>query len=353
MNVLLIEDEPSLLEALKSSLTLSFPTFAIRATESAEAGEEMIRDGFMPRLVICDVQLPGKSGVEFLLELQEEMPSVQFILVSAFAPPDLLQRLDHERVLRFLKKPFELNALVSEVQAVFVKDQFSGKHQRITFIDILQVLNMAQRTARIEVKSADPFPIEGEIFLLDGEVHHARCGALSGVDAFKTLCARPDAVFRVRAGERPPERSVDEPFGFLLMEAVSSRDEAETVIGVEAPTASHHLLCHEWLEETRALAVHLFAADGKILESRAASGKKAEDYENLAWMAGRLFFDEGKGSGEPLTEVRLSTADVHLLALRPEARHAVLCITLPRSAERTEAWEALCTMASRLAPLLS
>lgn len=223
MNILLVEDDPDILETLRKGLALSFPTFTLEIADSAEAAEETVDGGFVPELVITDVRLPGKSGVELLLDLERRLTDVRFILTSGFDPPVLPRQADEERVLRFLPKPFELSQLVAEVQGAYVRDQFSGDHRAITFIDILQVLNMARRTAMVELLDGER--TIGEIYLTSGEVRHATAGRREGADAFRALCARPETPFRMRSDVEAPRRTIDLNFDILLLEAMSDGDE--------------------------------------------------------------------------------------------------------------------------------
>lgn len=223
MNILLVEDDPNILETLRKGLSLAFPTFTVETAGSAEDAERQVAGGFMPKLVITDVRLPGKSGVELLLDLEQQLADVSFILTSGYEPPKLPRQADEERILSFLPKPFELSQLVSQVQAAYLRDQFSGSHRSISFIDILQVLNMARRTALLELLEAER--VVGEIYVASGEVLHATAGDAQGDAAFRRLCLRPATPFRVRSGVRPPRRTIEQPFDVLLLEAMGDGEE--------------------------------------------------------------------------------------------------------------------------------
>jgi len=223
VNILLVEDDPDILETLRKGLVLSFPTFTIETADSAEAAERKVEGGFVPELVITDVRLPGKSGIELLLDLERRLADVRFILTSGYDPPELPGQADDERVLRFLPKPFELSQLVAEVQGAYVRDQFSGVYRSITFIDILQMLNMARRTALVELLDGER--TTGEVYLVGGEVRHAEAGGREGADAFRELCARPETPYRMRSDVEPPRRTIDLPFDVLLLEVMSDVDE--------------------------------------------------------------------------------------------------------------------------------
>lgn len=222
MNILLVEDDPSALETFSQALALSFPTFTVEKVTSAEEAEARIDEGFEPALVITDVRLPGRSGLDLLFRLQERSANVRFILISGYTPPELGRYAEGDRVLRYLAKPFEMSQLVSEVQNAFMHDQFSGSHSAINFIDILQVLNMSQRTALVEL--VDGERTVGEIYLVRGEVHHAATGDLEGEDAFRELCASADRSFRVRSGQTSEKRTVERSFGTLLIDVMSEEE---------------------------------------------------------------------------------------------------------------------------------
>lgn len=219
MRLLILEDDPDLLRTLLEGLRISFPTFEIEAVGSAEDAEAVLDRGYEPGLIVCDVRLPGKDGVEFLLDAQSRLPMARFILVSGYEPPESAKRVDPRRMLRFLPKPFELAELAKEVQSAYMKDQFSGRHKRISFLDILQVLNMAGRTSRISL-TLEEGGVTGHIYVVNGEVHHATLGKFEGVEAFETLCVYPDAVFTVKAGELPPRRTIHENLGHLLLQSM-------------------------------------------------------------------------------------------------------------------------------------
>ncbi len=221
MKILLIDDDPDLLRMLEDGLKLSFPTFTIESAASAEDAEQRLAEGYVPELVITDVRMPGKSGVELMLDLRQSLPDVQFILTSGYAPPELPGPAG-EQVLRFLQKPFELAQLFSEVQTAYMRDQSSTSHRAITFVDVLQVLNMARRTGLVQLLR-DGRQL-GDIYLKKGEVHHSATGELDGLDALRALCAESDVTFRVRSGQEPPRRTIDIDFAVLMLDVIGDGD---------------------------------------------------------------------------------------------------------------------------------
>ncbi len=367
MKVLLVEDEPTLRDALKSGLSLSFPTFEIEAVESAEAAEEKIDGNFSPRLVISDVRLPGKSGVDLVLDLQDLLVETQFILMSAYTAPEALERIRPHRMLRFLQKPFELGLLIKEVQSAFVKDQFSGTHRRITFVDVLQMLNMAKRTARLGIRGVQSEEI-GAIYVVAGEVHHAELGETEGLDAFRALCASSEALFRVKSDVQSPRQTIDMVFNLLLMDALGEEDEdstEEVFASTETVRESLDALCREMVEGLpEAVAAAVFD-----LVSRECLGScwSASFPESHTAAMSRLAEHVFRGSEmeavaeimvpavpkrpAPLTEVQLkSDAFCHCLA-RLAGQETVVWLALDAAASPGMGWAVLRMASSKMGPL--
>jgi CheY-like chemotaxis protein len=81
------------------------------ATQDAD-----VRDGGQVDLVISDVRMPGKNGLDILAGLRWANGSTPFILITGFS--DLQMRAEARRLgaAALLAKPFELDQLRSVVQ---------------------------------------------------------------------------------------------------------------------------------------------------------------------------------------------------------------------------------------------
>jgi DNA-binding response OmpR family regulator len=115
MNVLVIEDEPKLAEAISAGIQLHGHEGAIAS--SGEAGLRMIRDSRYD-LVLMDVVLPGKSGLTALRELRQEGFKLPVLMLSS---RDSIE----DRVLGldagaddYLAKPFAFPELLARIRAL-------------------------------------------------------------------------------------------------------------------------------------------------------------------------------------------------------------------------------------------
>ena len=80
--VLLVDDEPALLNATKEGLLSR--GFTVRAIEGAEAALEVVHT-FRPDIIVSDLVMPGTNGFEFFQALQkrEGYASIPFVFLTA------------------------------------------------------------------------------------------------------------------------------------------------------------------------------------------------------------------------------------------------------------------------------
>ncbi len=132
--VLIVDDEPN--------ITLSF-TSLLRdegyTCESAASAEEALKAigsrGYA--LVLLDLNLPGKSGIDFLGEIKEE-PDAPLVLVIS-GQTDIPTALEAIRrgAVDYLEKPVSPERLLSSVRSVLLLA--AAQHQRNLLVDDLDV----------------------------------------------------------------------------------------------------------------------------------------------------------------------------------------------------------------------
>ncbi len=114
--VLIAEDIPSVREALTAILQECghevIPTQ--NGTEAIAAYRARATD-----LVLCDLYMPGKTGLETIKELCGEFPGVRIIAMSGsgpLGPVDMIPIVRRLGALDFLPKPIKREALLEAVK---------------------------------------------------------------------------------------------------------------------------------------------------------------------------------------------------------------------------------------------
>ena len=106
--ILLIDDDASLLRV--TEYNLSQAGFTVLAAASGHEGLELFRKK-TPDLVVTDVQLGDRDGLDLLKEIKEEQPDVPVIIITAFGSIELAVRAMHLGAFTFIAKPFDRDAL--------------------------------------------------------------------------------------------------------------------------------------------------------------------------------------------------------------------------------------------------
>jgi DNA-binding response OmpR family regulator len=110
--ILICDDEPPLRELVKAALGSGYRY--LEAADIAKAEEHLEAES--PALIVLDVMLPGKSGLEFLRELRESGRRVPVVLVSAWQSETDQQTATEAGADAFLGKPFDPDALARAVR---------------------------------------------------------------------------------------------------------------------------------------------------------------------------------------------------------------------------------------------
>lgn len=112
-SILIVDDELGMRNFLLK--TLAPRCHFVMAAASAEEGKEWL-DNHHADLIILDISLPGKSGVEWLMELREQGFAGQVILITAFAELDTAIGALRAGASDFILKPFRVPQILNSVQ---------------------------------------------------------------------------------------------------------------------------------------------------------------------------------------------------------------------------------------------
>lgn len=113
--VLLIEDEPNITEAIRFLLTRDGWQVTTHA-DGTDAVEVISNEN--PDLVILDLMLPGKSGMEILRELRdlEGMEKLPVLMLTARGQSRDREMAEKAGVSRFMTKPFSNAEVLTAVR---------------------------------------------------------------------------------------------------------------------------------------------------------------------------------------------------------------------------------------------
>lgn len=109
-SIYIVDDDSTLVDALSELLTDE----GYRAEGFIDAREALVRlhQGSRPDLLLLDYMMPLMTGAEFIAELDRERIDLDVVLFTGMQPSAIEP---HSRVRTILRKPFDLDQLLSSI----------------------------------------------------------------------------------------------------------------------------------------------------------------------------------------------------------------------------------------------
>lgn len=160
--ILIIEDEESIRRVLKKVLVDENSSYMILEAVDGVLGIEAIKKNKID-LVLCDIKMPKKDGIEVLKFLIQDFPEIPVIMISGHG--DLETAVESMRMGAFdyISKPPDLNRLLNSVRGA-LKGSFRKKQNKKvlkktkTFkiigesAEILKISNLISKVSRTNAK---------------------------------------------------------------------------------------------------------------------------------------------------------------------------------------------------------
>jgi two-component system response regulator AtoC len=294
--ILVVDDD----EALRESLALLLAAEGYEVVTAGDANGALARLEEPVDVVLCDVRMPGRDGLELLPELIRRLPGAPVLLMSAYGSGDLAVEALKRGAFDYLAKPFQPSEVLLAIKKARERERLRRANALLRrdvsravgdrpivaasppMIDLLEILERAaeyKATVLLTGESGTGKEVlaraihaqsgrRGQAFvavncaaipeaLLESELFgHAR-GAFTGADrARRGLFVEADGgtLFLDEIGELPP------PLQAKLLRVL--QEEEVMPIGESKP---------------RSIDVRVIAATSRDLEREVASGRFRED----------------------------------------------------------------------------
>jgi YesN/AraC family two-component response regulator len=113
--ILIVDDDPGVVEALSAALE---PSYEVLSAHTGLWALEILGHQ-IPGLILLDYSLPDVSGLTILHILHQAYPSVPVILMTGFGTEDLAVEAFRGGVRDYLKKPISLPDLLARIESAF------------------------------------------------------------------------------------------------------------------------------------------------------------------------------------------------------------------------------------------
>ncbi len=126
-DVLVVDDEAVIRDAVR--MILGSEGWNVARAEDATTA--LAHPGLAScRLVLCDMMLPGQSGLEVVREVRRRRPDVPIVMITGFATAENATRAIEAGATAFLAKPFDDTELLNQVRSVLERTDDAGKEKR-------------------------------------------------------------------------------------------------------------------------------------------------------------------------------------------------------------------------------
>jgi two-component system sensor histidine kinase/response regulator len=134
LRVLIVDDDPALLQALPETLRLRMGGVTVDTADSAAAALERIAAQEYDAIV-TDIKMPGMDGLELLNEIRTRRPDTPTLIITGHGENELVVRALRGGATDFIQKPIDRDyfvaALYGAIQAHVLNRQAKDRQEAL------------------------------------------------------------------------------------------------------------------------------------------------------------------------------------------------------------------------------
>jgi response regulator of citrate/malate metabolism len=167
-----------------------------------------------PALVLLDIYLPDRSGIEVLERLRAETPEVDVLVITAAREVDTVRRALRGGVVNYLIKPFEYDALRQRLEHYAAAHQHLAEVSAAAQSDIDRVFGTSTPSKPLPkgLSSETAALVEDLLRTAETDLSASECATLTGLSRISArrylefFAETGKAKVRLRYGAGRPER---------------------------------------------------------------------------------------------------------------------------------------------------
>jgi two-component system, response regulator PdtaR len=117
-SILLVDDDRLILSTFTKGLENA--SYHVDTAESVDEAEAFLMSGERPDMIILDVNMPGRSGLE-LTERLTLLDRIPFILLTAYNDDAIVNQAAKSGALSYLVKPIDTPQLIPAIEAALAR----------------------------------------------------------------------------------------------------------------------------------------------------------------------------------------------------------------------------------------
>jgi DNA-binding NarL/FixJ family response regulator len=142
MELIIVDDHPLFREGLKTIVNRDKKYSVVAEAGNGREGIAMAKK-HQPDIMLVDISMPGKNGIQVVRELRETLPDTRFIIISMHAEPDYIVEAFRVGAMGYLIKESAASNLIKGLDTVAKGEMFldSALSQEVVF-KLLQAKDM-------------------------------------------------------------------------------------------------------------------------------------------------------------------------------------------------------------------
>ncbi len=142
--ILVVDDEESVLRTLKRIMDKIRRECSL-ATSAEEARRIMKDESF--DLILCDIRLPGESGMNLFSYVISEYPETAVVMVSGVDDPDVAEKALEMGAYGYIVKPFKISEVIINISNALRRQKLETEKR--LYLETLEQL-VTTRTAKLQ-----------------------------------------------------------------------------------------------------------------------------------------------------------------------------------------------------------
>lgn len=156
-HILIVDDDPALLQALPQAITLRMQQVNVDTSDSATGALQLAQEQCYDAIV-SDIKMPGMDGLALIEKLQKLCPDTPMLLITGHGERDLAIQALRAGAYDFIQKPIDrdyfISALQRAIQTYQMRSQIATQQKELEQYTISLEQAVAERTRELTEANA-------------------------------------------------------------------------------------------------------------------------------------------------------------------------------------------------------
>jgi CheY-like chemotaxis protein len=231
--VLLVDDSLAFLETFTDlCCVFSNQTWEIHSAASADRALAILQQSPID-LVVLDIGIPMVDGIQLLGIIGRRYPGLKIAVMTGRASESNRAACLAGGAELFIEKPVSSEGIkvvfnmLNDLVLWTHREGFTGALRQVGLQEVIQMECNSRHSSILEIRNQQTL---GQIYIEAGAITHAAVGTLTGEKAFNQLLSLKGGEFQLKPFKAPPQRTVQNGWEVLLLEAARRNDEDTVLI---------------------------------------------------------------------------------------------------------------------------